>query len=95
MSKLPLRLSILKEISESKQGHNIKTVMAELEKEYGNERQFHEPAFLDHLLSLKESGLIDESKISVDSDGKLLVDYVVNDEGTKSLKKYLPKQRVS
>ena len=91
MIKLPLRLSILKEISESKQGHNIKTVMSILEKEYGNERQFHKPAFLDHLLSLKESRLIDESKISVDNDGKLLVDYVINDEGKKSLRKYLPK----
>ena len=95
MSKLPLRLSVLKEINESKKGHNIKTVMAALEDEYGNERQFHEPAFLDHLLSLKESRLIDESKISLDSDGKLLVDYIINHEGRKSLKKYLPKQRVS
>jgi len=93
MSKLPLRLSVLKKISESKKGHNIKTVMESLKNEYGNERQFHEPAFLDHLLSLKESGLIDERKISVDTDGKLLVDYVVNNEGKESLRKYLPKTK--
>ena len=93
MSKLPLRLSILKEIGELKNGHNIKTVMESLKDEYGHERQFHEAAFLDHLLSLKESGLIDESKISVDKDGLLLVDYIVNNDGKESLRKYLPKSK--
>jgi len=92
MGKLPLRLSILKEISNSKKGHNIKTVMVALAKEYGNERQYHEPAFLDHLLSLKENDLIEESRISLDKDGKLLVDYVINAHGRESLRKYLPKK---
>ncbi|MCL2560521.1 MAG: hypothetical protein FWE07_08545 [Turicibacter sp.] len=93
MSKLPLRLSVLKKISESDAGLNIKSVMLSLEEEYGTERQFHEPAFLDHLLALKESGLIDESQLSVDESGKLIVDYVVSAEGKVSLQKYLPKKK--
>lgn len=92
MIKLPLRLRILKEIGTLETGHTLKTVMSSLEKEYGSERQFHQSAFLDHLLSLKESGLIEESKISLDEAGELLINYVINDAGSESLRKYLPKK---
>lgn len=92
MSKLPLRLRILQEISKTPTGHNIQSVMEALKGEYGEERQFNEPAFLDHLLSLKESGLLDENKIFLDADKKLLVNYIINANGKEALRKYLPKK---
>jgi len=92
MDKLPLRLRILQEISNSKAGHNVQTIMKALKNEYGNERQFHESACLDHLLSLKASGLLTEAKVFLDQNSNLLINYTASDAGKEALRKYLPKK---
>lgn len=88
---LPIRSRVLHFLAANKRG-NIKTVMAGLEEEYGSERQFTYNNFLDHLLSLKENGLIDEDTYEIDEKGMLIIDYVVNEEGINTIKKYLPKK---
>lgn len=86
---LPIRSRVLHFIAEHKTG-NVDTVMAGLKEEYGSERQFTYTNFIDHLLSLKENGLLDEEAFDIDENGKLRIDYVINDEGRHTVNKYLP-----
>jgi len=90
---LPIRSRVLHFIG-SNQGskNNINTVMEGLKAEYGSERQFTYANFLDHLLSLKENGLIDEDTYEIDKDGQLVIDYVINEEGLNTINKYLPQK---
>jgi len=91
MTKLPLRLNVLYKISRSDDALTVATLLEILKCDYGNERQFNERVMLDHLLSLKENGLIYDHDLSLDSSNKLQVHYKVTEEGINSLKKYLPK----
>ncbi|WP_427813984.1 hypothetical protein ACQKTA_01935 [Enterococcus sp. 22-H-5-01] len=90
---LPIRSRVLHYIASNPDNkNNIHTVMAGLKEEYGSERQFTYNNFLDHLLSLKENGLIDEGNYAINEDDQLVIDYVINEEGLTTINKYLPKK---
>lgn len=70
----------------------VDSVMEGLKEEYGTERQFTQPNFVEHMLSLKENGLIDEVAYDLDEDDNLQIEYEINDEGINTINKYLPKK---
>lgn len=88
-SALPFRFRVLKELEE--QTLNVEELMTCLHREYGAEKQFSKEACLDHLLSLKENGLLHEEKAVLTDTQQLLVSYQINDMGKQMLEKYLPK----
>lgn len=88
---LPIRSRVLHFIATEKSAH-ISEVMAGLEADYGSERQFTRANFVEHLLSLKENGLIDEESHLVTEEGDLQIVYAINDEGVNTINKYLPKK---
>ncbi|WP_314062070.1 hypothetical protein [uncultured Vagococcus sp.] len=88
---LPIRSRVLHFIATEKTA-DIDTVMAGLRDDYGRERQFTHANFLDHLLSLKENGLIDEDSFTLDEQGQLQIVYGINQEGIDTINKYLPKK---
>lgn len=88
---LPIRSRVLHFIATEKQA-DIDKVMAGLKNDYGTERQFTHANFVDHLLSLKENGLIDETSFSLDDQNNLKIVYGINDEGIETINKYLPKK---
>lgn len=88
---LPIRSRVLHFLAIEKQA-DIVQVMDALRPEYGSERQFTEANFLDHLLSLKENGLIDEASFDLTQEGNLQIVYQINQEGMATINKYLPKK---
>lgn len=88
---LPIRSRVLHFIATEKNAH-IADVMAGLKAEYGTERQFTRTNFVEHLLSLKENGLIDEESHLITEEGELQIVYAINDEGISTINKYLPKK---
>ncbi len=88
---LPIRSRVLHFLATEKRA-DIVQVMAGLKPEYGTERQFTEANFLDHLLSLKENGLIDEASYNLNQEGDLQIVYQINQEGLDTINKYLPKK---
>lgn len=88
---LPIRSRVLHFIAKEKSAH-IVDVMNGLHAEYGTERQFTRPNFIEHLLSLKENGLIEEKSHLITEDGELQIVYAINDEGISTINKYLPKK---
>ena len=91
MALLPIRSRVLQYMSTVPKA-NVTQVMDSLKSEYGSERQFTKPNFVDHLMALKANGLLDEGGCSLDSSGGLLVDYQINDEGRNTIQKFLPKK---
>ncbi|MBO0472871.1 hypothetical protein IGL98_001611 [Enterococcus sp. DIV0840] len=87
---LPLRFRVLKELEEKKM--HFQELMTCLHPEYGTEKQFNEAAFLDHVLALKENGLLDEADAYINEQNQLLTTYQINDAGKEMLRKYLPKK---
>lgn len=91
MALLPIRTRVLHFMSSVKQA-DIGLVMDGLKNEYGNERQFTKANFIDHMLSLKANGLIDEVSYDMDEKGELCIFYKINDEGRSTIQKFLPKK---
>jgi len=91
MPLLPIRSRVLLFMSTVKQA-NIDDAMDALKSEYGEERQFTRKNFLDHMLSLQANGLIDEVSYELDANGELCMYYAINEEGTRTINKYLPKK---
>ncbi|MDH6364095.1 DNA-binding PadR family transcriptional regulator [Enterococcus sp. PF1-24] len=88
---LPIRSRVLHFIA-TEEVANIDTVMTALKDEYGTERQFTYANFIDHLLSLKENGLLDEEDYELDDQGRLRINYRINEEGLNTVNKYLPQK---
>ena len=87
---LPLRFRMLHFFSTVKEV-SADSILEGLKDEYGSERQFSKKNFVEHLLTMKENGIIDETKLELDKNGELKIYYAINDEGRSLLKKYLPK----
>ncbi|ABA88227.1 winged-helix DNA-binding domain protein [Syntrophotalea carbinolica DSM 2380] len=86
--KLPLRFRLLHLMS-SKSEANVHDLMKDLRAEYGNEGQFSVKSFEKHLTSMRASGLIEETDVDIDEQGKLLETFTITDFGRDRLK-YLP-----
>jgi DNA-binding PadR family transcriptional regulator len=67
-------------------------LMAALKSEYGTEKQFSRKNISNSLFSMRENGIIEDSKVELDHAGELNIYYRINDEGSGLLKKYLPKE---
>jgi Transcriptional regulator PadR-like family. len=87
---LPLTFRVLHFLSTVKEA-TVDYLMQELKSEYGNEKQFRKPNVSNILISMKENGLIDDSKVELDKDGELSISYCINEEGSRLLQKYLPR----
>lgn len=87
---LPLRFRMLHYIS-TVDKTNVDEIMKALKPEYGTEKQFTKEVFVEHLMDLKANFVIDDNDVVLDNKGELVVYYSINDEGTRLLKKYLPK----
>jgi DNA-binding PadR family transcriptional regulator len=86
--KLPLRFRLL-HLMASKTEANVHDLMKDLRAEYGNEGQFSVKSFENHLTSMRASGLIEETDVNLDDQGKLLETFTITDFGRGRLK-YLP-----
>lgn len=86
-NKLPLRLKVLSYINTVPETTLEKTMHA-LKPEYGSERQFTEKNFMDHFLSLKENGLIDDIDYDLSQDNSLIIHYAINELGKSVLQQY-------
>lgn len=69
---------------------NIKEIMNNLKKDYGNEGQFNYDMFLEHLMALEANGLADLKEYDLDDDGELELFYSINEEGKNTVEKYIP-----
>ncbi|MBL1224666.1 hypothetical protein [Enterococcus sp. BWR-S5] len=88
---LPIRSRVLHYIAVTGVS-TVDSVMEGLKEEYGTERQFTQPNFVEHMLSLKENGLIDEISYDLDENNQLQIEYNINEEGINTINKYLPKK---
>lgn len=85
--KLPIRFMVLTYINTVPRT-TIEDTMDELKDQYGREGQFTYNNFLDHFLSLKENGLIDDIEYGLDANNKLQIHYAINENGKDVLRKY-------
>ena len=91
MALLPIRTRVLHFMRSGNQV-DLDTVMDGLKAEYGKERQFTKANFVDHLLSLKANGLIDEVSYELDGNHNLRIYYKINEEGIHTIDKFVPKK---
>lgn len=89
MTRLPLRFRILHFLSQAPAADTTK-VMDALRGDYGNEGQFRESIFNDHLMSMRAAGLIEERDVSFAPSGKLVRSFAITDVGRSRLK-HLPR----
>jgi len=90
MTTLPLRFRILHYMA-GRERTTLADLLRDLADEYRGEGQFRKKILLDHLLSLKFTGLIDELDMEMTGDGELLVTYGITDIG-RSRMLYLPRR---
>jgi len=86
---LPMRFRILHIISK-KEDIDLKELMTALKPEYGNEGQLKESIVENHLASMRAVGMINDTKIMIDSSDKLVQRVKITEYGQSRLA-YLPK----
>ncbi|MEY8000896.1 hypothetical protein AB8U03_11940 [Clostridium sp. Mt-5] len=89
-SLLPLRFGVLYYLDKVDKAC-ADDVLVGLKSEYGTERQFNKSSINDHLLSMRENGIVKDTDAKLEKDGTLCLYYSINEEGRDLLKKYLPK----
>lgn len=90
-SILPMNFRMLHFFSTVKEA-TVDKLMHELKAEYGTEKQFSKSNISNSLFSMRENGLIEDSKVELDNEGELCIYYSINEEGTRLLHKYLPRE---
>lgn len=89
--KAPIRFKVLEYMSKvDKVSPSV--IMEAMRAEYGNERHFTKESFVDHTMSLKANGLLDDAGAELNDKNELVLFYTINDEGRRMLKKYMPKR---
>ncbi|MCU5753086.1 transcriptional regulator [Lactococcus lactis] len=91
MRLLPARTAVLNYMN-SVDEVSVIDVMEALKPLYGNEKQFTEPLFLEHLMSLECNGYLEQTGYELDSDGELVIRYRINEDGKSAVKKYIGKE---
>jgi DNA-binding PadR family transcriptional regulator len=86
--KQPLNYAILLYFTNHAEG-DADEVMTALASEYSSYRTFKKPAVIEALMTAKENGILDESRVELDGDGELKVWYQLADEGAKLIKRFL------
>ena len=87
MALPPIRSRILQYLSVVGSA-DVSQIQDALKPEYGTERQFTRKSLDNHLMNLKENGLLKESGFDV-IDGQLETSYTIENEGRKLVAKYM------
>ncbi|MDR2458237.1 MAG: hypothetical protein LBD41_07175 [Clostridiales Family XIII bacterium] len=85
---LPLNYAVLKYFISHKEGDSD-SVMAELSPIYGKFRAFKKSSIIESLMTAKENGLLDETKVELKEKDNLKVFYKANDYGFSMIKNYI------
>lgn len=89
-NRLPMTFRMLHFFSTAQDG-TVDQLMEALKSEYGSERQFQRKNLSSYLFSMRENGLIEDSKVELDENEDLRIYYRITDEGSRLLGRYLPK----
>lgn len=85
--KKPLNFAILKFFTDGKE-HCRKDVQEALKAEYGTFKAFKDNQMDEALMTAKENGLIEESRLDV-VDGQLVIYYKANQESIDGINSYI------
>lgn len=85
---LPSRMAVLNHMSDDTEV-DVKQVMTALKKDYGNEKQFNEKMYLDHLLALEANGLVEMTSYDLDKESELVMRYKITEDGRSTVMKYV------
>lgn len=91
MKLLPARTAVLNYMA-TVEDADVYQVMAALKDQYGNEKQFTEPLFTEHLMSLECNGYLIQTGYDLDDEGRLRVHYQINEDGKHAVEKYVAKE---
>ena len=87
---LPLRFRVLHYVS-TVDKTCVNDILQALAPEYGTEKHFKRADLMEHLFDLKANVLIDDTDVTLDDQGELLIYYSVTAEGKQFLQRFLPK----
>lgn len=88
MRLLPARTAVLHYMSTVDEA-DVSQVMAGLKSQYGSEKQFTVPLFLEHLMSLECNGYVDKVGYDLDDKQELRILYKINADGLDAVDKYI------
>lgn len=88
---LPSRMAVLNHMAAGKEV-SVESVMDALRGDYGNERQFTDKMYLDHLLALEANGLVEMSSYDLDEREELVMRYIITEDGKHTVDKYVDKK---
>lgn len=92
---LPSRMAVMNYLSQVEMA-SVGEVMDHLKADYGSEKQFNYPMYLDHLMALEANGFSELVKYELDESDNLVLFYKITDDGNQAVEKYVPqKYRVS
>lgn len=87
---LPARTAVLNQMYDRKK-YNVQEVMEQLKSQYGEEKQFNQRLFSEHLMALEANGLVELDSYNLDGNDELLMYYIITEEGRKTVDKYVDK----
>ena len=85
---LPLNYAVLKYFVSHDEG-DAESVMQELAPVYSKFRAFKKKSIIESLMTAKENGLLDETKVQLEGKDNLKVFYKANDYGLNMIKNYI------
>lgn len=88
---LPSRMAVLNHMFDENEV-DVKSVMSALRTDYGDERQFNEKMYLDHLLALEANGLVEMTNYDLDEESNLVMKYIITEDGRHTVDKYVDKR---
>ncbi|MGT2784555.1 hypothetical protein [Streptococcus merionis] len=91
MGLLPARTAVLNYMSTVDEA-DTQQVMLALKSQYGREKQFTEPLFLEHLMSLECNGYLEQTGYDLDELGNLRIRYKITEDGQSAVEKYVVKE---
>ncbi|MGQ7636214.1 transcriptional regulator [Streptococcus suis] len=91
MKLLPARTAVLHYMNTVEEA-DVFQVMSALKSQFGNEKQFREDLFLEHLMSLECNGYLVQTGYDLDENGNLRIRYQINDDGRYAVEKYIAKE---
>ncbi|EOL43436.1 hypothetical protein [Enterococcus caccae] len=88
---LPSRTAVLNQMYDQKE-IDVAQIMEKLKPEYGEEKQFNEKLYLEHMMALEANGLVELAKYDLDEHDNLVIYYKITDEGRATVDKYVDKK---
>ncbi|ALS38409.1 DNA-binding PadR family transcriptional regulator [Enterococcus rotai] len=88
---LPSRTAVLNQMYDQRE-IDVAQIMAELAPQYGQEKQFNEAMYLEHMMALEANGMVELATYDLDEHDKLVIYYRITDEGRATVDKYVDKK---